>query len=437
MKLKESIWFFPTLYSLLSVILAVIFSTIDLQFADFLLLHVPHVLLTTVELAQIILGGLSAALLTMTTFTFSTIMVVLTTYSSQFSPRTLKNLVRDPMIWQVLGVFMGGFIYTTLSLLFMQELISGQSVISSSIGVLYAMICLGFFAVFIHHIAQNIQVNKLIERLANEGGDAINGYEEMVKRDDLTTNSDNKWATNPIAHPIAAGCDGYIQLFNIHQLIALAEKYDGQIEVECCIGEYVPSSTTVVTLYLKEYVDFDVKSEVLFTIGRERDTRQDPLFAIQKMVEVSLRAISPGINDPNTAIHSIHHLGRLLGGYSQFPKQDFIFLGKEESHRVKLRIHSFDEVLYQTFYQLIHYGKGDISVLGAMTDSLINAAQIAPLQSKDDIWRIQQYIVEGMDKNETKSLDREFYQRKINYLAKIVGTETIELDENKVMQIIN
>jgi len=431
-KLKESIWFFPTLYSTLSVILAILFSTIDLLFADFLLLHVPHVLLTTVELAQIILGGLSAALLTMTTFTFSTIMVVLTTYSSQFSPRTLKNLVRDPMIWQVLGVFMGGFIYTTLSLLFMQELISGQSVISSLIGVLYAMVCLSFFAAFIHHIAQNIQVNKLIERLANEGGDATDGYGKMVMRADFTTNMDKKWSTYPIAHPIAAGNDGYIQLFNIQQLKVLAEKYDGQVEVECCIGEFVPSSTTIVTLYLKEYVDIEVNTEVLFTIGRERDTRQDPLFAIQKMVEVSLRAISPGINDPNTAKHCIHQLGRLLGAYSQFPKEDFIFLGNEEKHRVKLRIHRFDEVLYQTFYQLVHYGKGDISVLGAMTDSLINAAQTAPLQSKNDIWRIQQYIIEGMDENETKSLDREFYQRKIDYLANIVGQETVIIEGNIV-----
>lgn len=427
LKLKESIWFIPTLYSLLSVILAIIFSTIDLLFADFLLLNVPHVLLTTVELAQIILGGLSAALLTMTTFTFSTIMVVLTTYSSQFSPRTLKNLVRDPMIWQVLGVFMGGFIYTTLSLLFMQELISGQSVISSLIGVLYALVCLGFFAVFIHHIAQNIQVNKLIEQLSIEGEEAIGSYEKLVKRKNLTTNMDRKWSTYSIAHPIVAGIDGYIQLFNVHQLVAVAEKYDGQIEVECCIGEFVPSATTVVTLYLKEFVEIDVKSELLFTIGRERDTRQDPMFAIQKMVEVSLRAISPGINDPNTAIHSIHQLGRLLGGYSKLPKQDLIFMDKDENQRVKLAIHSFDEVLYNTFNQLSHYGKGDISVLGSMSDALINAAQHAPLESKLDIWRIQLYIIEGMDEQEIKSLDCVFYQKKIDYLAKIVGQETFEL----------
>ncbi|WP_019415834.1 DUF2254 domain-containing protein [Paenisporosarcina sp. TG20] len=439
LKFKESIWFVPSLYGLLSVILAVIFSAIDLILEDFLLESVPHVILTTVDLAQIILGGLSAALLTMTTFTFSTILVVLTTYSSQFSPRTMKNFVRDPMVWRVLGIFMGGFIYTTLSLLFMQESINGETVISSFVGVLYAMVCLGFFAAFIYHIAQNIQVNKLIEKLAIEGEEAVAGYEKLLKRENLTTNIDGKWSAHPIAHPIIAGQDGYIQLFDIIQLVSLAKKYDGRIEIEFYIGDFVPSGSTVVTLYLKESTEIEENPEKLFTIGRERDTRQDPVFAIQKMVEVSLRSISPGINDPNTAIHNIHQLGRLLGRYSQLPKADLIFMDKENKQRVKLSLHRFDEVLYHTFYQLSHFGQGDVSVLGAMTDSLINAAQLAPIQSKEDIWKIQLYIIESMDKNEIQSLDRQFYQRKIDLLAKLAAKETINLENlvNKSTQRAN
>lgn len=430
LKIKESIWFIPTLYSVISVIFAVIFSTIDHLYDDILLMYVPHVLLTTVELAQTILGGLSAALLTMTTFTFSTIMVVLTTYSSQFSPRTLKNFVRDPMVWRVLGVFMGGFIYTTLSLLFMQESIAGESVISSLIGVIYAMVCLAFFAVFIHHIAQNIQVNTLIEKLTIEGDEAVGCYNELLKREDMTTNIEAQWTVKKKAHPIKAESDGYIQLFHLDQMVKVAEKYDGQIEIECCIGDFVQANTPVVTLYLNESIEIEENPTQLFTIGSERDTRQDPVFAIQKMVEVSLRAISPGINDPNTAIHNIHQLGRLLGSYSQLPRADFIFNDVKSIHRVKLRIHNFDEMLYHTFYQLSHYGKGDISVLAAITDSLISAAQLAPLSAKEELWNIQLYMIESMDANEIQSLDRQFYQKKINRLAELVGTKTINLNDH-------
>ena len=424
LKIKESIWFIPTLYSLLSVVIAIIFSTIDHLYDDILLMYVPHVLLTTVELAQTILGGLSAALLTMTTFTFSTIMVVLTTYSSQFSPRTLKNFVRDPMVWRVLGVFMGGFIYTTLSLLFMQESISGESVISSLVGVLYAMVCLVFFAIFIHHIAKNIQVNTLIEKLKIEGDEAVGCYKELLKREDMTTNIDGQWTVKKMAHPIKAETDGYIQLFNLEQMVKVAQKHDGQIEIESCIGDFVQANTPVVTLYVNKSIEVEENPAQLFTVGRERDTRQDPVFAIQKMVEVSLRAISPGINDPNTAIHNIHQLGRLLGSYSQLPQADFVFNDEKSIHRVKLRIHSFEEVLYHTYYQLSHYGKGDISVLAAISDSLINAAQLAPLTAKEELWKIQLYMIESMDGTEIQSLDRQFFQKKIDRLAELVGTET-------------
>lgn len=430
LKIKESIWFIPTLYSVISVAIAIIFSTIDHLYDDILLMYVPHVLLTTVELAQTILGGLSAALLTMTTFTFSTIMVVLTTYSSQFSPRTLKNFVRDPMVWRVLGVFMGGFIYTTLSLLFMQESIAGESVISSLIGVLYAMICLAFFAMFIHHIAQNIQANTLIQKLTIEGDEAVRSYKDLLMKEDTTTNIEAQWSVKKKAHPINAESDGYIQLFHLEKMVQVAEKYDGQIEIECCIGDFVQASTPVVTLYVNESIEIEENPTQLFTIGSERDTRQDPVFAIQKMVEVSLRAISPGINDPNTAIHNIHQLGRLLGSYSQLPRADFIFNDVNSIHRVKLRIHNFDELLYHTFYQLSHYGKGDISVLAAISDSLISAAQLAPLSAKEELWRIQLYMIESMEATEMQSLDRQFYQKKINRLAELVGTEPINIEED-------
>ncbi|MGB2992720.1 MAG: DUF2254 domain-containing protein [Paenisporosarcina sp.] len=424
LKIKESIWFIPTLYSLFSVILAITFSTIDHIYHQTILMYVPHVLLTTVDLAQTILGGLSAALLTMTTFTFSTIMVVLTTYSSQFSPRTLKNFVRDPMVWRVLGVFMGGFIYTTLSLLFMQESIAGESVISSLVGVLYAMVCLIFFAIFIHHIARNIQVNTLIEKLTIEGIEAVGCYEELLKRKDMTTETTDNWQVRGIANPIAAENDGYLQLIDIDQLIALAQKHKGKIEMNCCIGDFVQTSTPVVTLYTNNQITFE-EVDKLFVVGSERDTRQDPVFAIQKMVEVSLRAISPGINDPNTAIHNIYQLGRLLGSYSQLPKKDFIFMDEDKQSRVKMSLHSFDELLYQTFHQLRHYGKSDISIMGAITDSLIMAAVQAPLESKKDIWTIQLYLIEGMENIDFQSLDRLFYQKKIDKLADLVGEESV------------
>ena len=105
--IKEKLWVTPAVYSIFAVALSIIFFYIDLYLIESLSEYIPSILLTNVDLAKTIMGNLSGALLTMTTFTFSTILVVLTMYSSQFSPRTLKNFVHDRLTWRVLGVFLG------------------------------------------------------------------------------------------------------------------------------------------------------------------------------------------------------------------------------------------------------------------------------------------------------------------------------------------
>lgn len=94
--------------------------------------HVPRIFLTSVSLARKILGALVASLLTITTFTFSTIMAVLTMYSSDFSPRIVENFLREKISLKVMGMFIGGFFYSITSLLFMRDALESDLVISAS-----------------------------------------------------------------------------------------------------------------------------------------------------------------------------------------------------------------------------------------------------------------------------------------------------------------
>ncbi|AYC28640.1 DUF2254 domain-containing protein [Paenisporosarcina cavernae] len=424
--LKDGVWVTPGIYSFISLLLVAIFTTIDHFFDEMVMAHVPSIFLTSANLGQTILGGLSAALLTMTTFTFSTVMVVMTTYSSQFSPRTLKNFVRDAIVWRVMGVFMGGFIYTTLSLLFIQESSREQSFLSPGIGIVYAMVCLIYFALFIHHISQNMQVNTLIEHLAIEGESSVKQYEHWTQNLPFASAYNADTTPKRKATPLLARQDGYLQFIEIQEMTMIAKKLNGLFIVQRKIGDFVSANTPVVILYTDEDVDKDAIHPRLFVVGKERDTRQDPVFAIQKMVEVSLRAISPAINDPNTAIHNIHQFGRLLGSYSQLPREEFIFLDEDKVERVMLSIHTFEEMLYHTFYQLSHYAREDISVLSAMTETLIVAAESAPVEAKKDIWTVQMYLIESIDFSSLQTLDRQYFQLKINRLARSVGEQPIK-----------
>lgn len=420
-RIKESIWFQPAIYSTIAIILSLSTSYFDTQLMENYEDYIPTIFLTQVDLAQIILGGLSTALLTMTTFTFSTIMVVLTTYSSQFSPRTMKNFVEDRMTWRVLGIFMGGFIYTTLSLLFMRESIGSQAVISATIGVFLALICLVFFGIFINHIAKNIQLNQLTSALVQDGRDAVNYYFDFMDKQPVKISTEIRLDKE---NAITAQQNGYIQYFDYTYLHSFAEKNGCKVKLMKNVGQYVTKGDALLLTDHGKVEDVDSKRFV--ALGADRSTSQDPAYAVEKFVEIALRAISPGINDPNTARHTLLHIGELIGRISRLPDDHYVMHDDQQKPTLSFTYYAFDRILYRTYYQLRQYGKSDISILAAMTDSLMIAADMAPEGKKKDLWEIQKYLIEGMESSSFYSLDFSYYQEKVDELAAKTNQPTIQ-----------
>jgi len=423
-QLKEKVWIIPATYSLLAVILAAVVATVDFYLDFEVEQMLPPILYTEVDLAQTILSSLTTALLTMTTFTFSTIMVVLTTYASQYSPRTIKNFITDDLTLRVLGIFMGGFIYSTLSMVFMRESISEDPVIAGVIGVIIAIICLIFFAIFIHHVASDMQASRLIERLSMDADSVVDYYFNLQKEERISLYHDGDWIAPSSSFQVLSGHHGYIQFIDHLRLGEFAKKHEIMIDINLPIGEYVHKNTPIMTIYVEANRIPDVKDvevKEFFLIGKERDVKQDPLFAVQKMIEVALRAISPGINDPNTANDSIRQTGRILGNLTQFPVRPWMYVDEEKKPYTRFSIQSYEEIIYKTFYQVRHYGKEDISVIFAMVDALKYAAETAPKEHKEKIMDMLDYLLEKVDVSSLPKLDQEWLQLKIEEFNKVVN----------------
>ncbi|RLJ81167.1 DUF2254 domain-containing protein [Planococcus citreus] len=426
---REKLWVTPAIYSFLAVLLSIAFFYVDLlviqQYREF----IPDILLTNVQLAQTIMGALAGALLTMTTFTFSTILVVLTMYSSQFSPRTLKNFVHDRLTWRVLGVFLGGFIYNTLSLMFMRDALYTHDVISTFVGIVIAFFCLSTFAYFIHHIATNVQVEKLIEELEQDAERIIDSYSEKQQQD---MEIESEWNPDGFAKMIVAENDGYIQFLYFDKLTEYAVEHNLEVEILHGIGSYVHEETALFRVYQREQEEINLHRFI--TIGTERTTDQDLDFAIQKMVEVALRAISPGINDPNTANGIIIRIGRLLGKLSHLETGAITITDEEQKDRVRYPFFTFEHFLYLTFHQLIHYGKEDVSVVASIVEALTNATQLSESAHHEAIWETQLHLLEHLEGAPFKRLDRRYIQGKLDALAQAMDRRPILLSNYQVDQ---
>lgn len=418
--LKEKLWLTPAIYIVIAILLSISFFYVDLLYIEKMKPYIPAILLTNVDLAKTIMGSLSGALLTMTTFTFSTILVVLTMYSSQFSPRTLKNFVQDKITWRVLGIFLGGFIYNTLSLLFMRDDLYQTDVISTFVGIVIAFFCLSTFAYFIHYIATNVQVGQLITELIMDAEEAIAKLKNLQEEEEVST---EKVEWNPIGlkETHYADGEGYVQYLSFKKLVDYANEQHLKVNILVNPGDYIYEGKPIFHVYKTERTEVSVSK--FYSLGTSRTSEQDLDFAIQKMVEVALRAISPGINDPNTANDIIIRLGRLLGQLGAL-KTGAMTLGKG---RVLFQFPSFKKVLYKTFYQLSHYGKEDISVLISILESLNVTAALVPARHHIELWELHSYVLEAVDIPKLKSFDHEELQEKIDKLAKATNQHSYNL----------
>lgn len=414
----------PAIYSVLAVLLSIGFFYVDLLLVERFKEYIPSILLTNVDLAKTIMGTLSGALLTMSTFTFSTILVVLTMYSSQFSPRALKNFVHDPVTWRVLGVFLGGFIYNTLSLLFMREHLYTHDVISTFVGILIAFSCLATFAYFIHDIATTVQVGKLVDELVKDTEKVITRCKDLNEKEVYAPDS-GSWAPIGIKKEVTANQDGYLQFIALEKTKHYAEKHRLEIEISVSVGDYTYEGMPIMQVYSKEETEFSLKD--FYSIGSERLSEQDIPYALQKLVEIALRAISPGINDPNTANDILLRIGSLLGKIGHIKTGTLILANKEGKNLVKYHFPLYQSILYNVFFQLSHYGKEDISVLYSMTDSLKVAAKVAPEHHHKTIWNMQLYVLEVLEGQNLKSFDHESLQNKIDELAAATNQRSIVL----------
>ena len=427
-RIQASFWFIPTFYGVGAFLAAILTLIIDRTVIQGEAVVLPYFFFATYDTSVTILSTLVSSMLTMTTITFSTIMVVLTTYLSNFSPRTLQNFITDRITKRVLGIFVGGIIYFIILLLLIEQSSQDDVVYLSPVfAVIYAIVCVAYFVFFIHHVSNWILVGNLIQHITTNTLATIDrtflDFEEANQGNIASWDSwelDEIKMKNPIS--IRSTKSGYLQNIDLPDLISTATRQDFIIRLERDIGEYVDEGTVIFS-YWSSADQAPNEQNLLNTLslGTERTTDQDIEYGIQKLVEIALRAISPGINDPNTAINCINRLGRVLSRLGQKHIPHPLYHDAQKNLRVITNPITYDTYLYKSFYQIRHYAKEDVSVLGSILHSLVLAADGNKHDTHETIWEFGQFVIRGFDPNVLDKFDHRYINEKLERLAKATG----------------
>lgn len=389
--------------------------------------YVPEFFLTKIDVARSILTALSGSFLTITTFTFSTILSVLSTYSSNYTPRVVENFLANKITMKVLGLFVGGFIYSIMTLFFMKTSDLNVMVLSATIAIIYTIYSVINFVIFIFSVSSLIQSGNLI----------IHTYEDSVKSIDRSLDEiklyrrvkDFSTESYHFKKDFYIENKGYLELIELESVFKGFQEQEGILMIHPSIGDFLSENQKVATLYYNDWgnlanIDVDeLGNKVVdsFTVDTKRIAMNDYRYAIQKLVEITLRAVSSGINDPNTAIKCLHFLGVILGKISTV-EGCFNYIENEESRLVVVyESFNFKKDLENILSQIVYYGKEDLSVVTAVYDSLITAFRIAKEENKEIIRDYANYVYESTIENFDLHRDREILEKKYEKLNRIEG----------------
>lgn len=321
--LNSSLWFVPTLMVAGAMLLAYLLVTFDNTHQNSWMKQHPLLFGSGAAGARGMLSSIASSMITVAGLIFSLTLSTLAQVSSQYTSRLLRNFMRDRTNQVVMGFFVGIFVYCLIVLRTIRDSNEGDFVPSTAISfaLVLALISIGMLIMFIHHIASSIQAANVVGNVADETykvldklfpkeiGHAATHHEKA----DLDATTRLNWQT------VTAQQSGYIQGIDDDDLLALAQDGDLVVRMELGVGSFAAEGAPLVSVASYDagqpWLPSDRVAQRIsdaYGIGRQRTIDQDFGFGIRQIVDIALKALSPGINDTSTGVMCLDRLGALL-----------------------------------------------------------------------------------------------------------------------------
>ncbi len=379
--LRESYWFLPGLMAVGSGLAALALIALDRRVSPEWLAEVTWLVRANADGTRSILSMVAGSMITVTGVVFSITVVALTLTSSQFGPRLLRTFLRDRRSQFVLGTFVSTYFY---SLLVMRsvEAPDGVPVLATAGAVALATASLFVLIYFVHHAANSIQASSVIAAVVGEIEEQIPRlFPEQIGADaEETESAPSPAGAGAESAVVSAGEEGYVRVLAHDALLDLARECDLRIRLCCRPGDFVTQGSLLALVFPKERCDAHVLSQVgdSFILGDHRTSVQDLDFLIEQLAEMAVRALSPGVNDPNTAIACVHRLGGVLARVAARRMPSGQRLDEDGAVRIEVEPTRFATIAGRCLDGVRRYGAHDASVVEALLQAVRTGALACP-----------------------------------------------------------
>lgn len=380
-ELRTSFWFVPALMTAAAAVLAFGMVWVDHALDERWVDEAEWVYTGSAEGARSLLSTLATSMITVSGVVFSIMIVALTLASSQLGPRLLRNFMRDLGNQVTLGTFIATFVYCLLVVRTVRGSNGGEFVphVAVSVAIVLALASVGVLIFFIHHAAASIQAPNVIAAVGAELEHSIDRlFPDRMGTGGEDDDAPEASAVGPDERRVAAECTGYVQVIDEDRLMALAVERDVIVRVVRRPGHFVAPHLPLAAIRPAARGDDELAAAVRDTIvvGPQRTLGQDVEFAIDQLVEVAVRALSPGVNDPFTAIQCVERLGAALARLAErrIPSAH----RWDDAGRLRVIVYpwSFGALVDAAFNQIRQHARTSVAVSIALLDAIASIAAV-------------------------------------------------------------
>ena len=380
--LRTNLWLVPAIEVVAAALLFAGTYALD-QAAYHGVFHYPGwVISGSADAARQILTAIAAAIITVVGVVFSIVIVALTLTSTQFGPRMLRNFIRDRGTQWTLGTFVATFVYAMLDLVAVGSGPKGDFVphVSITVVLVLTMADVGVLIYFIHHIAIMIQLPQVIASIAADLDDAVeNEMAARGGREYSRTAPEVELLRGLMERGggvVASPESGFLQFVRRSMLVDLAVKYDAVIKLHHRPGHFVVRGHPFLTVWPAAAApDVERWLRRSHITGPYRTLTQDVAFAVDQLVEIAIRALSPAVNDTFTALTCIDWLGASLCRIAREWDPDPICRDEQGLVRLITAPVSYERLIQRAYEKIRQAAGGMPAVLIRQLDALVLITQ--------------------------------------------------------------
>ncbi|MEP2278772.1 DUF2254 domain-containing protein [Maribacter sp.] len=386
-KIRSRIAFYPTIISLAGLLFAFLMIYLEQKSISAYLIKVsPTLVIDDTDTAKTILSTLIGGLISLKVFSFSMVMVLLNQASSNFSPRVLPGIISDQKHQIVLGLYIATILYNIFILISIEPTENEYQTpgFSVLIGIILVVVCLAAFIYFIHHISQAIQVGNILKAIHSRTKSEVISIVENQETNTFKFPNQEHWEAYEINET------GYFYGILNDDLLELCKEHSFKIAIQLHKGQFILNGT--IGFKTEKSLDNELKEKIMRTLlfSHEELVGENYIYGFRQISEIGIKAMSPGINDPGTALNTIDYLTSLF--LDLMRKQDYEYLsGENKKNWVLIKCSNFSEILFNVMATYRLYCKHDITVmrklmhmLKTLTNHVINSNQLEIIEAEMD-----------------------------------------------------